>query len=70
MQWICNHFLTLYIDPVNMPVASSMMDLLPELGMLARAMGEEWVKGMDKVVEKFWHVRIEELSHGKCLTCR
>ena len=56
MQWICTALLTLYIDPVNMPVASSMMDLthvLPELGMLTRAMGEEWVKGMDKVMEKF-----------------
>ena len=73
MQWISNHLHTLYIDPVNMPVASSMIDLthvLPELGMLERAMGEEGVKGMDKVVEKFWHVRFEELSQGKCLTCR
>ena len=56
MQWICTALLTLYIDPVNMPVASSTIDLthvLPELGMLARAMGEEWGKGMDKVMEKF-----------------
>ena len=73
MQWICTALLTLYIDPVNMPVASSTIDLthvLPELGMLERAMGEKGVKGMDKVVEKFWHVRFEELSQGKCLTCR
>ena len=56
MQWVSTALLTLYIDPVNMPVASSMIDLthvLPELGMLARAMGEEWVNGTDKVMEKF-----------------
>ena len=40
-----------------------MMDLthvFPELGMLAKAMGEEWVPGLDILVEKFLQEMIEE----------
>ena len=42
------------MEPVNIPVISSMMDLtqvLPELGMLARATGLVWVPGLDNLVE-------------------
>ena len=42
------------MDPVNIPVISSMMDLtqvFPELGMLARAIGLECVPGLDNLVE-------------------
>ena len=59
------------MDPVNIPVASSIMDLthvFPELGMLANAMGEEWVPGLDILVEKFLQEEIEEENHGKWWT--
>ena len=65
---IC-HLPTLYIDPVNIPVVSSMMDLtqvFPELGMLAKAIGEECVPGRDSFVEKFLQDEIEDENQGKC----
>ena len=54
-----------------MPVASSMMDLtqvFPELGMLAKAIGEENVEFVENLMERFWHTELEEFIQGKCLT--
>ena len=44
------------MDPVNIPVISSMMDLtqvFPELGMLAKAIGEENVEFVESLMERF-----------------
>ena len=44
------------MDPVKMPVASSMMALtqvFPELGMLAKAIGEENVKFVVNLMDRF-----------------
>ena len=61
------------MDPVKIPVASSMIDLtqvFPELGMLAKAIGEENVKFVGNLMERFWHTELEESLQGKCLTLR
>ena len=50
------------MDPVKMPVASSMMALtqvFPELGMLAKAIGEGKVKFVGNLMERFWHIELE-----------